>query len=418
MKRMADTTWLSKLAYSIVLLAVLWIFVKELHRVWFDRQTYMAHLAYFADGKADAAKATAFGGATVEAAVSWPLAPSSDATGISPLRYFSTARQPSDEEASAIIAANLLWGSLSAKEQAIRNVPRDEFVRWLLAWEKYRSVRELRVTPSQLNVEQKKVLEAAGAQISDLLLRGPEFAEVWRLAANLVAQHPQSIAGSNNPWEYYRDGYEVAIGKRSPSTRASPLALTLPSDRIVPGSLLWRDDGRFAVKVTAVVRDASGKRFLLLSSLLVDSTKGTLPIDLFGSEDQSKGRAPVARAVEQVPLDPQDQQSATVLLAELLPGIAAGNAGVRGAGTPPALGQRLTVVGGDRSGAVSVIDVHSPLGNGLIAVEPRVTSAGDAGIAFVDAQQRLVAMGYAGSERTSLLVPLPALLLARKLDVE
>lgn len=53
---------LAKIAYSVVLLAVAWFFLGELYRVWFDRQLYISAPVYFADGKVDAARGTAFGG--------------------------------------------------------------------------------------------------------------------------------------------------------------------------------------------------------------------------------------------------------------------------------------------------------------------------------------------------------------------
>lgn len=181
---------------------------------------------------------------------------------------------------------------------------------------------------------------------------------------------------------------------------------------------MWRDDGRRAARVTAIVRDASGKRFLLLSSLVVDPKADTLPIDLFGSESQSKGRAPVARAVELVPLDAKDPNSATVLLAELVSGVAANNAGLSGSAAAPMLGVQLTALSGGRSGTVSTIAIVGSLANGLIAVQPKVTSAGDAGMPFLDASGGLAAMGFAGDAKSSLLIPLPDVLAARGLKVE
>src|SRR5215207_4191938 len=53
---------LAKLAYSVVLIAIIWLLANELLRIWWDRQLYVAAPNYFDDGKADTAKATTFGG--------------------------------------------------------------------------------------------------------------------------------------------------------------------------------------------------------------------------------------------------------------------------------------------------------------------------------------------------------------------
>lgn len=53
---------LAKIAYSAVLVAVIWFFVQELQRIWLDDQTYVTVASYFADGKVDTARAVAFGG--------------------------------------------------------------------------------------------------------------------------------------------------------------------------------------------------------------------------------------------------------------------------------------------------------------------------------------------------------------------
>jgi hypothetical protein len=498
---------LAKIAYSAVLVAVIWFFVQELRRVWFDDQTYLTVASYFVDGKADTARATAFGGHVLaqhhrlaydlraeekvahnkandkvadlvdmlplkvskiggialpaspqklemkiqgfdvgglleklrswvspvdeletmveargtgasggwtEAAVSWPMAPAWGEGSMAPLRYFTTSRSANDEEAAAEIAGTLLWAALGSKEPAIRPIPRDEFVSWLLAWRRYREVRDLKVPPPKLSDANKALLVMAGTQIKPYLERTPRFAEFWRLAANLVALHPDSIPGVPRTWEYFAREYEIALNLRPATDRLMESAQAPPlSDGLAPGSVVWRADGRYAVKVTAVVKDQAGTTYLLLPAMLAQGTE--LPLLLYDRARPGQSGQPIARGLRYLQ-ETGNVMPRRMLLAELLPGATVDTRAKLKLVDTPVLGSQLRVRGQESSGTIKALDVDAGgLGNGLIEVKPRITSPGDAGAPILDQNNGLVAMAYVGTHQSSLLLPLGPTLKANKL---
>lgn len=487
---------MAKVAYSALLLAVLWFFAKELNRVWRDRQTYLATPTYFVDGKTDAAKAVAFGSlvlahhhrltfdlaaerkealdsvgdareflpiraqkddgirapgpadalelkiqgfdvgallaklrswvspinevhvqvdarslgtqlATVEAAVSWPGAPVEN--DLQALRYFSTARVPSDDQAAATVASTLLWGSLRTTSPTIRGLPKDEFTAWILAWQRYRAVRDLQLGPDKLSAEHKKLLEQAGQEIQPFILGKPRFPEIWRLAANLVSLHPQSIPGQSNPWEFYRDAYLIAIGKQVTTAHTSTKPQGTSQPGFGPGTVVWREDGKQAVKVAAVVEDQNTKLVYLLLPDLFQHTGSTPRPDeaLFAVDDHTGVRQTVAIVSKRMAIDRNDPRSVQVVLALLRPQVTATNSKWKIAANDPRPAEQLQDPRSGRSAAVATVGVSlDGLGSGLVAVQPKLTFAGDAGAPIVNANGELVAMGFAGTDEQSLLVPL------------
>jgi len=505
----------AKFAYSVALVAVIWFFMQELYRVWFEHRLILTVPAYFADGKTDAARGTAFGGLVlahhhrmtsdlkteggvsargdpvksetsdvyvlarglvqegpslppasqqldlkisgfdvgalltqlrrwvspsneaeltvearstgpttglVEAVVSWPQAPA-PASAPTSLRYFSSGRLPTDDTAASVVAAKLLWADLTRGGDTAKSMPIDEFVPWVLAWNRYRTVRDGGRTPGALLKEETELLEAAGREIQPLLSgKRPVFTEIWRLAANMLALHPACIPNDSHGFDHYRDIYLVSVGKRKvDSPAATDVALSAPrgdAPVIGPGSLVWSADGSAAVKVTAVVKDRQNERYLLTSGLLL-TEKTLLPAAVFygaGPQDR-RPAATITRVVELRPGGP------TIALAKLEPATQASN-GVLGKALAPALkpiglGGRLTMVGQSKSAKVTAVDVNAlKLGSGLIAVSPNVTAAGDAGAPFVDEAGRLQAMGYAASGEASLLIPVTDFLAREKLSLD
>jgi hypothetical protein len=493
---------LAKLAYSVILVAIIWLLASELLRVWWDPQLYVAAPTYFDDGKSDAAKGTTFGGqilaqhhrlgdelnserkrrareavegpaevlrrwpvitdtlslpqglkqlelkiqgfdiggmltklrtwispvnevaVTVEArsvppsgklvetTVSWPRAPQWDPNQIATLRYFSTAPLPGDEVAAAAIAASLLWGDIATQDPELRKVPHEEFAAWARSWQRYRFVRDRGATPGKLEKSDTDLLEEAGRRLKPILDRKPVYPEVWRLAANILALHPASIPDNKLTWDQYRDLYLVAVGVAPalPTVAAVPAALVAGGTG--PGSLVWSEDGQLAVKVTAVVKDAEGKRFLLLPGLIARDDK--VPVDLYDSS-VAKDRQPVARLTRRIAANgaaPVKQGSeSTIALAELPPTSTASNGPIRALGPGPSLGDDVRVLGTEKVGKVDGVAVDlTGLGSNFVTVRPRITAGGDAGAPIVDVNGNLIAMGYAGTQQASFLLPVPAAL--------
>ena len=510
---------LAKIAYSVVLLAVVWFFLGELYRVWVDRQLYISVPVHFADGKVDATRDTAFGGLVlahhhrmvvdlkseadklekgskggrndsvkkeklesydrlsglpqqgprlpaasqqldlkisgfdvgallsqlrqwvsprneasvtvearstgstaglVEAVVSWPEAPSAAINTAGSLRYFSSTRMPSDDSAASVVAAKFLWSDLTKGDGSKANIPLDEFVPWIRAWNKYKPVRDDGRAPGNLRKEETELLEQAGMEIQPLLDgKKPAFVEVWRLAANMLALHPTCIPSNPFGYDHYKDLYLVSVGKLPPGTRVTSATTAAAAQAVAvavdvgPGSLIWSANVQTAVKVTAVVKDAAGVRYLLTSALL--AVDGQTPASvLFGGGPQD--RKPIATISKLIELQPGGP---AVALARLEAGATAGNGALKKIADEPNLGEELKMIGQPKSGKVRTIRLDTQdFGKGLIAVAPKVTGPGDAGAPFVDAEGQLQAMGYAGSDESSILIPLPELLNHEKLSLD
>lgn len=275
---------------------------------------------------------------------------------------------------------------------------------WLLAWQRYRQVRDLKLPPPKMTDAHKALLLQAGTQIKPYLERTPRFAEFWRLAANLVALHPQSIPGMDQSWEFFAREYEIALSLRPASDRMAARAPADSADGLAPGSLVWRADGRFAVKVTAFVEDGVGKRYLLLPAMLAQDAE--LPLPLFAASGSTQGTEPIAMAVRYLH-EAASPDTPRLLLAELRRDVQPGAKGRSVLGDPPGLGDELSAKGEAKPGRVTRIELTvRGFGADLVEVSPRITSAGDAGVPILDRKGRLVAMGYAGNEQSSILLPL------------
>lgn len=353
--------------------------------------------------------------AQVVAAVSWPMASDGGASDLSAVRFFSTGVAERDDEVGAEIAANLVWAALRKESTAFKQVPRDEFVGWLLAWQRYREIRGLKLPPAQLSESNKKSLERAGDLLKPFLVRRPQFSEVWRLAANLTVQHPRSISGDPKPWESYRDAYLLAVKK---PIGAPQVATTESSTgvRAAQYPVLWRGDGQIAAKVTAIVKDPDGKRYALLPAMLAKGA--ALPFELFGEPGQNK--VAVARAVRLLKApDSTADEAPTLMLAEILSNDTLHMPRTSGLGPAPEVNAQVIVAGSGRKGTVESVGAKlANMGNVFSKVSPQITFAGDAGVPILDANGKLVAMGYAGSGTSSWIVPIAETLKQEGFTVE
>ena len=314
--------------------------------------------------------------------------------------------------AAAAVAASLLWADVAKGDEEFRKIPHEEFSAWARGWQRYRIVRDRGATAGKLEKIDTDLLEEAGKGIKPILDRKPAYPEVWRLAANLVALHPTSIPDNKLTWEKYRDLYLAAIG--APATQAGVLP---PADErsagiLGPGGAVWTEDGQLGAKITAVLKDAGGKRFLLLPGLLARDDQ--LPKDLF-DRSAPPDRRLVARVVRLIEVRASGPK---IALAEMAAEFRADNGAIKELGEEPKRGDALLVSETAQVGTVGGIDVPlSGLGEGFLEVSPRVTAAGDAGIAILNRDQKLVAMAYAGTESKSFLLPLPGVLKRENLSL-
>ena len=101
------------------------------------------------------------------------------------------------------------------------------------------------------------------------------------------------------------------------------------------------------------------------------------------------------------------------------PGLVGGSATPLVAANDPQIADSLSEPKSGRSASVKSLAVSLPeLGSGMILVEPKLTFAGDAGAPIVNARGELVAMGFAGAENQSMLLPLAEFMKARKLRLK
>lgn len=114
--------------------------------------------------------------------------------------------------------------------------------------------------------------------------------------------------------------------------------------------MLWRGDGRLAARVTAVVKDASGKLYLLLPALLQENA--SIPFDLFIGVGPHQG-VPIARVTTIIA---SAKNGPGVVLAELVGNGAATNGTVRALGTAPKLSDELHMAGATRIGTVEQVE--------------------------------------------------------------
>jgi hypothetical protein len=486
----------AKLAYSIVLLALIWLLGRELVRVWWDPQLYIGNFKYFRNGQPDAGRAESFGAnllaqhsilrgeldqerrnrsktekgpveilriwptaegtislppqvkqielkingfdvgglltslrgwisppnevaVTVQARafagtqdevqrvdtdVTWPRAPNFGDSKSSSLQHFNTWASNGDEEAAALLAASLIWADAAKHNPDLRSVGRENFSDWAFAWLQARIVAYERGTPGNLSDQQKERLEAAGARIASLLKNKTVYPEIWRLAADLVTLDPQSIPDGDAV--SYRREYFKALGIEDPvplEGQAEGIA------GVAPGSLIFGADRNLAVRLTAVVTDQDGKKLLLFPDLIAN--KDERATDVYGSLLSAAPIATVVRRISSEGLPP-------IALAEIASGAQVGRGVFTAIGKEPKVGETVTIVPANKPAKVDQVDVtFAPLGNGFVEVSPKITKAGDAGAPIIDGGGRLVAMGYAARDKTSLLVPLADLLQRERLTL-
>src|SRR5438132_1110496 len=60
LKQAIDNWSLAKLAYSALLLAIIWLFLTELWRLWFDQSVFLGRFEFYENGESKPAQATAF----------------------------------------------------------------------------------------------------------------------------------------------------------------------------------------------------------------------------------------------------------------------------------------------------------------------------------------------------------------------
>jgi hypothetical protein len=342
----------------------------------------------------------------IDTDVTWPRAPKFAKDGPSQLQHFNIWGAESDEEAAALLAASLIWADAAKRSAELRDVGRDAFSDWAFAWLEPRIINYEGGTADTLNDGQKQRLVAAGKRLEPLLKRDKVYPEVWRLAADLVTLYPESIPGGNA--NEYRRAYFGALGIDDPLKIAEQETEAIRGP-LSPGDRVFNGDKTAAVRVTAVVADGDGKLFLIFPALVVGENRKAM--DIYASVSDVEPVAKITRKISVGGLP-------AVALAELTPGSQASNGTITTIGARPDVGQTVTIIPGNKSGNVAKVDVKfGSLGDGLVEVAPKITQPGDAGAPIVDDRNRLVAMGYAGSEEASLLVPLQHLLDQEKLTL-
>jgi hypothetical protein len=189
---------------------------------------------------------------------------------------------------------------------------------------------------------------------------------------------------------------------------AAAESATARAPEIQAGGLLWNAARQSAVRFSAVVKDESGKQFLLLPDLVTDNAP--LPLTVYA--DMS-GQQAVAQITRRISTD-----GVVLALAEPVAGFSVSSGAIKGAAPVPAIGETVKLLPGDKQAEIVAVDARlPPIAGDLIEVIPKITAPGDAGAPVLDSAGKLVAMGYAGSDKASYLVALDDLLEREKLTV-
>ena len=475
----------AKIAYSIILLAVIWLLGRELIRVWWDPQLYVGSSKYFKNGQPDAGRVESFRAAlllqhsklrgeldaehrrraqfkdrpeevlrtwpvaadsislppdvqklelkingfdiggllatlrgwisqpnevlvTVQARtfdgsgkdvervdtdVTWPRAPRLEKNNPTLLQHFNSWGAKGDDEAATLLAASLIWADAAKHNSELLKVGRQNFGDWAYAWLQYRSIGYEGATPGRLDETQKARLSAAGERVAPLL-KDDAYPEVWRLAADLVTLYPESIPGGDA--KTYRQHYLKSLGIEEPPVARAEAAGAALSE-VMAGSLIWGPSRESAVRFTSVVQDEVGKRFLLLPDLVTN--QAPLPVYLYMSFESTN---PMARVIRRISAD-----GISFALAEPMASFAVSNGAIRGTAKLPTVGQTIKLIPSGKTAIITSLNARlPPISTALIEVSPKITASGDSGAPVLDSAGNLVAMGYAGSEKASYLVPL------------
>lgn len=345
----------------------------------------------------------------VDTDVAWPRAPKLEKNKPASLQHFRSWGSKGDDEAAALLAASLIWADAAKQNADLLNVGRQNFSDWAYAWLQYRVVGYEGATPGDLDDTQKVRLAAAGARITPLLRDNGAYPEVWRLAADLVTLHPDSIPGGDA--NAYRRSYLKALGLEEKGVAPTVIAEAAEAaaarvPEIQAGALLWNRQS--AVRFSAVVKDESGKQFLLLPDLITNNAP--LPLTVYADMSGQQAVAQITRRISNDGVD--------LALAEPVPGLSVSNGAIKEAGPVPDIGETVKLLPGDKRAKIVAVGARlPPIAGGLIEVIPKITGPGDAGAPVLDLAGKLVAMGYAGSDKASYLVALDNLLEREKLTV-
>jgi hypothetical protein len=392
-------------------------------------------------------------GSTSRALVNWPDGLTDGDELLS--APFESELLSSDSATAFSVAAATVWTQTAKNDPRFREIPREVFVAWALAWRDYRTLRSRNALAQDWMPADVTTWKQALALTGKLVPKAGTYPEIWRLRADIIEAAPLSAFDGKDDAqkdaqkaalkiaEDDRKKYANAVGVVSIVTAALDVIQRVPgfdttkiesfkenitkvaanTTTVRPGQPIWirnttsttKEAGGY-VTATAVVDD-NGVKKLLLPDYILTNLDAEIELRL-APDGLVIGRA---RGVDRVSAPSQAGRASGVILAEIDGHSVTNNTVITGETSAtlaetaplPALDAELKLLTSRGSTPAKLAKVE----DNFAIVRPRVSASGDGGAPVVDSQGRLVAMAYAGTESESRFLALDWLFTQRQLKL-